>query len=287
MRSSVIGSNLAFGSSVVVIADGASSPKRSREAKPTTLANGTMIENSVVDGIFYKCAVSIGGYLVEIDLASEPTVKISDAEAKSTVTPDVLGLPNGVRVQESILCGKMYEDAIVKDGSFVEIAELPDDESKGAAEAAPVGICESAIGAGNFFVGEWSDGRVVTRSHVIGKNNSIHASMTGCYVAGDDNSFTFSIEEVYVIGSSNKINTPLRSCRIGGSRNVLNAGFVKSHVRGSNNTFEKGMENSYVTGSENEFRGKVVNCNVTGDKNKFAGDMIGSTIETSETEIGY
>jgi hypothetical protein len=218
--------------------------------------------------------------------APEPEPPASNALSASALDQDVLGLPNGARVQKSELCGKIYEDAIVVDGRLVEIAELPDDATKAVAVAGHVYIRESKIDANNLFLGEWVNERTVVDSTVAGKKNRIHGSMTNCRVVGNSNIFTSSIDEVIVSGSKNEIHTPLRSCQIHGSRNVLNAGFVKSHIRGNNNTFEKGLENSYVTGSKNEFKGNVVNSNITGDKNKFGGDLSGCVMECSETEIG-
>lgn len=304
VNTSIVGSNLHIGGGGGGGSGDEEAPpkkevKRGRKAKKTTLRNGTLVENSVIDGIPYKCAISIGGYLVDmadsdVDPESVMESAIETGHARSCAAgaaaadaPDVLGLPNGSRVQDSEICGKACKDAIVVDGRLVEIAELPDEESRAAATAEPVCIRASAIHAGNFFHGTWNRGRLIDHTSVFGKGNRIHASMTACYVAGDKNVFAFSNVEVTVLGSSNEIHTPLRSCRIRGSRNVLNAGFVKSHIRGNHNTFEKGLENSYVTGDKNKFRGKVVNCNITGDKNKFGGDLVGCTMESSETEIGY
>jgi hypothetical protein len=297
VNSSVVGSNLTFGSVVnTSIAAEASSPKgakRPREAAKTTLPDGTLVENSFIDGVHYKSAMSVGGYLVEmeaVDVDTEPKQDRPRVEAKAEEEeeelPDVLGLPNGVRVQESTICGKFYQDAILKDGRFVEIAALPDEESRAAATAEPVCIRASAIDAGNVFHGTWNRGRLIDRTSVFGKGNRIHASMTACYVAGDKNVFAFSNVEVTVLGSSNEIHTPMRSCRIRGLSNILNAGFVKSHIRGDNNKFRKGLENSTVAGSQNSFSGKAINCNITGDRNEFGGDVIGCTIESSDTRIG-
>lgn len=294
VNSSVVGNNLTFGSIVVgAAAAETSSPKgakRPREAAKTTLPDGTLVENSFIDGVHYKSAIAVGGYLVEmtaVDVDANAAQDRPSVKAKSEEElPDVLGLPNGVRVQESTISDEFYQDAILKDGRFVEIAELPDAESRAAATAAPVSIQASFIDAGNLFCGQWNSGRLIERTSVVGEGNRIHASMTACEVVGDNNVLEFSNVQLTVTGSNNEIRAPMTSCRIRGSGNILNAGFVKSHIRGNDNRFRKGLENSTVAGSKNSFSGKAINCNITGDKNEFGGDVIGCTIESSGTRIG-
>jgi len=293
VNSCVVGSNMHFGGG------GDSSPKgvkRGKKSQKTKLANGTLVEKSVVDGIYYECGLSIGGYLVEmgssnegvdIDSVLEAAVKTGHVgkidEGKSE---PVLGLPNGARVQESVLCDKMYRDAVVVDGRFVEIEDLPDAEAKATALQSPVFIRESTIETGNLITGEWTAARVISQSSVIGKNNSIGGSMIKCAVSGDKNIFHESIEEVRVTGSNNEITHAMRSCEIKGSRNRLNSGFVNSHIKGSNNIFKKGLKNSRVSGNTNKFLGNAVDCNITGNKNEFGGDIIGCTMEADECGFG-
>lgn len=215
-----------------------------------------------------------------------PSVTSSDLNCPTaSQASGVFGLPDGARIQSSMLGTKKYKDAIVVDGRFVEISELSESDAKEAGSAR-VFVLDSVIESGNEILGEWPLKRRIKDAHVIGAENRIYDSVDTCHITGSKNTVRKSATNLRVWGSGNEFCLKALNSTVHGSDNNINASFQSSNVKGSNNRVSKQCVDSKITGHFNTFKGGLTRTVVEGDGNHFGGAVIGSTIQNGGNSFG-